>query len=97
MRARAVAATALSGALVLSLSGCALWMTPETSHPYDASDGVSLTMGELELRNVLVLSDDGETGSLIGTAVNTTGADIDFTLQWSVDGEYHEIDATAHA
>lgn len=97
MRARAMAAIALSGALVAGLSGCALWQAPETGRHYDPSDGVSLTLGDLELRNVLVLTEDGEFGNLIGTAVNTTGSDIDFTVQWNVDGTYHEVELTAEA
>ncbi|MBN9140901.1 MAG: hypothetical protein J0H23_08745 [Micrococcales bacterium] len=97
MRARAVAAIALSGALVVGLSGCALWQQPETGREYDASDGVSLNLGDLELRNVLVLTEDGDLGNLVGTAVNTTGADIDFTVQWNIDGTYHEVELTARA
>ena len=97
MRARAVAAIALSGALVAGLSGCALWLKPETGRTYDASDGVSLDLGDLELRNVLVLTEDGELGNLVGTAVNTTGSDIDFTVQWKFDGEYYEVELTADA
>jgi hypothetical protein len=91
-----VAAIALSGALALALSACTIWTEPETSRPIDPSDGVNLTLGDLELRNVLVVTEDGELGGLVGTAVNTTGADIDFTLQWSVDGDYHEVELTAH-
>jgi hypothetical protein len=92
-----VAAIALSGALALGLSGCNMWMDVETQRPYDPSDGVSLSIGDLELRNVLVVSEDGELGNLVGTAVNTTGDDIDFTVQWKVDGSYHEVKLTAEA
>jgi hypothetical protein len=92
-----VTAIALSGALVAGLSGCALWTSPETGRDYDASDGVSLDLGDLELRNVVVLTEDGELGNLVGTAVNTTGSDIDFTVQWNVDGEYYEVELTADA
>lgn len=97
MRARAVAAIALSGALALGLTGCSMWMDVETSRPYTASDGVNLTLGDLRLRNVMVVSDDGELGNLVGTAVNDTDSDIDFTVQWSVDGTFHEVELTAHA
>jgi len=95
--ARAVAAIALSGALAVGLSGCVLWETPETQRAYDPSDGVSIDLGDLELHNVLVLTEDGELGNLVGTAVNTSKSDIDFTVQWSVDGSFHEVALTAHA
>lgn len=97
MRARAVAAIALSGALVFGLGGCALWTEPETNRPIDPSDGANINVGSLELRNVIVLSEDGDLGNLIGTAVNTTGSAIDFTVQWAVDGTYYEVDLTAAA
>lgn len=97
MRARAVAAIALSGALALSLSGCTMWMHVETARPYHPSDGVNVTVGDLQLRNVLVLTEDGELGNLIGTAVNLTGSDIDFTVQWKADGQYQEVELTADA
>jgi hypothetical protein len=92
-----VAAIALSGALALSLSGCTMWMHVETARPYHPSDGVNVTVGDLQLRNVLVLTEDGELGNLIGTAVNLTGSDIDFTVQWKADGQYQEVELTADA
>lgn len=97
MRARAVAAIALSGALALGLTGCNILLQPQTANSYDPSDGVGLDIGQLELRNVLVLTEDGKTGSLVGAAVNTTGSDLDFTVQWSVGGSYHEVQLTARA
>ena len=59
MRARAVAAIALSGALALTLSGCNLVLSAETARPYDQSDGVNFNVGGLQLRNVLVVTEDG--------------------------------------
>ncbi len=97
MRARAVAAIALSGALALGLSGCTMWMHVETSRPYHPSNGVNITLGDLQLRNVVVLTEDGELGNLMGTAVNLTGSDIDFTVQWKADGAYQEVSLTADA
>ena len=97
MRARALVAIALSAVLAVSLSACSFFMQPETSNPYDPGDGVNFTVGDLELRNILVVSDDGETGSLVGTAVNNTSSAIDFTLQWNTDGVWYEVDLVAAA
>jgi hypothetical protein len=74
-----------------------MWMHVETARPYHPSDGVNVTVGDLQLRNVLVLTEDGELGNLIGTAVNLTGSDIDFTVQWKADGQYQEVELTADA
>ncbi len=95
MRARAVAAIVLSGALAAGLAGCNLVTPVATLDSYEPSDGVSLSVGDLELRNVLVVSEDGKTGSLIATAVNTTASDIDFTLQWKAGGSWREVELTA--
>lgn len=97
MRARAVAAIALSGALALGLSGCSMFMHVETARPYDPSDGIGASIDGLELRNLLVISEDGEIGNLIGGAVNTGDADIDFTVQWKADGTRHSVELTAKA
>lgn len=97
MRARALAAITLSGVIALVLAGCSFWMPPQTNIPYDPSDGTSVTVGDLQLRNVLVITEDGELGNLVGTAVNTTGADIDFSVQWDVDGTYYSVELTARA
>lgn len=95
MKARAVAAIALSAALVVGLSGCSFWLQPETLRSYDPSDGVSLSLGDLELRNMIVVSEDGELGNLVGTAVNSTDSEIDFTVQWKVGGEFVEVELSA--
>ncbi len=97
MRARALVAIALSAVLAVSLAACSFYMPPETSNPYDPGDGINFTVGDLKLRNVLVVSDDGETGSLVGTAVNSTSADVDFTLQWNTDGVWYEVELVAEA
>lgn len=97
MRARAVAAFALSGVLALALAGCNFLTPPSTTEPYDPSDGINFNVGDLELRGVLVITDDGEVGSLLATAVNQTSSDIDFTLQWQTDGTWYEVELVADA
>ena len=37
---------------------------------YDPSDGVSATVGELEFRNAILLSEDGDTANLLLTVIN---------------------------
>ena len=97
MRARAVAAIALSGVLALGLAGCNFVTPAATTESYDPADGINLTVGDLELRNVLVITEDGDVGSLLGTAVNNTSSDIDFTLQWKTDGDWYEVELVAES
>lgn len=97
MRARAVAAIALSGALAFGLSGCNMYMHVETARYYDPSDGVGASIEGLELRNLLVVSEDGELGNLVGGAVNTSDTDFIFMVQWTAAGSKHQVVLTANA
>ena len=57
-----------------------------TTEKYDASDGVSVDIGELDLRNILVVSDDGEDGNLIMTVVNNSDDDVELGVQFGEGG-----------
>ena len=57
-----------------------------TTEHYDASDGVSLDVGDLDLRNVLVVSEDGEDGNLIMTVVNNGDEDVELGVQFGEGG-----------
>jgi len=52
-----------------------------TTEHYDASDGVSVNVGDLDVRNILVVSDDGEDGNLVLTVVNTGEDDVELGVQ----------------
>ena len=52
-----------------------------TTEHYDASDGVSADIGDLDLRNVLVVSEDGVDGNLVLTVVNTGDEDAELGVQ----------------
>lgn len=67
---RALAATAVAASLLLGTTGCGIFVESATLKPYAASDGVNIDVGELKLRNVLVITDESGDGSLIGTIVN---------------------------
>ncbi len=84
----------LAGALTLvgALAGCSLFATHQTLHPYDASDGVSVTVGDVRLLNVLVFTEDGEDGNLTGAAVNSGDRDVDLVIQYESDGEKVDVE-----
>ena len=52
-----------------------------TTEQYDPSDGVSADVGDLDLRNILVVSEDGEDGNLVMTVVNTGEEDAELGVQ----------------
>ncbi|WP_336646482.1 DNA modification methylase [Microbacterium sp. USHLN186] len=94
---RLVATVALGAALALGTTGCTFITYQATTNPYSPSDGVSIdsTGGEVVARNVLVITtDDGEVGNLIGAFINegqkTSTVDIDVSgsqLTLRVPGE----------
>ena len=69
-----------------------------TTEQYDASDGVSANVGDLDLRNILVVSDDGETGNLILTVVNNGPDDVRLGVQFGEGGgQTQQIEVEAGA
>ena len=79
MKFRAAASIALAAAVAAGLAGCNMISPQRTTMAYDASDGVGFSVGDFELRNVLILVDgDGDAiqnaGTLIATVVNHSGA-----------------------
>ena len=92
MRARAAASVALTAVVAALLAGCGFWVPVATQDPYNPSDGVNGEIGELELRNVLVITEDGILGNLLMSAVNNGEADLDVNLQWEADGTKHDLE-----
>lgn len=89
MKLRAVASIALAAALATGLAGCNLFSPQRTTMQYDASDGVGVSVGELELRNMMIIVDgesEGtpESGILVGAVVNHSGNSSDLTA--TLDG-----------
>ncbi|MEP6843987.1 MAG: DNA modification methylase, partial [Pseudolysinimonas sp.] len=69
MKVRAGAAAAIAALVMLGVAACA----PIASlKPYDPSDGVSTTVGQVKVLNALVLSKSGEDGNLLFAAYNAT-------------------------
>jgi hypothetical protein len=100
VRAR-IGATALLVAAATALVGCA-GNPPQTQLEYDPSDGLSVRVGDVHLLNLIVLTEDGEDGNLIGAAVNRSEDDIDLVIQYESDGERTDVtvelpaDSTLH-
>jgi hypothetical protein len=73
--------------VALGTAGCGFTATQATSIAYDASDGVSGTVGELELRNAILLSNDGDTANLLLSVVNLGEEAVQLNVQYEADGE----------
>jgi hypothetical protein len=80
--ARIAASVVIAGAVALGASACNLVTYQATTEQYDASDGVSGTIGALDIRNALLVTGDGETASFVGTVVNSGDDDVRLGLQY---------------
>lgn len=71
MKTRVAATVALALAIVFGTAGCNLLAPQATTVLYDPSDGVGGTVGQIDVRNALLIGDDaGRVGNLVVTLVN---------------------------
>jgi hypothetical protein len=92
VKARLAASAVLALGIALGGSGCAMLTYQATTEKYDASDGVSADVGALDVRNVLVVSDDGVEGNLVLSVTNTGTDDETLSVQLVDAGDTFEID-----
>ena len=84
MKARLIASVALAATVVFGATGCGLVAPQATTEKYDPSDGVSANLGDIRLRNLIVITNEGVDGNLIFTAVNT-GSAHSLSIQFGED------------
>lgn len=93
---RALAALTLAGSLLVT-AGCATMSPVQTDVPYQAADGVNLTLSkDYDVRSLLVVGGDkeGGPGRISGQFVNNTGRTATVTFA-TADGATVEADAPA--
>jgi hypothetical protein len=82
VKARRAASIAIAAALLIGTSGCTLTAVQGTQVAYWPSDGTAATIGDIDLRNVLGLSDDGKSVALILTVINNGSSEETLNLQY---------------
>jgi hypothetical protein len=87
VKSRLAASIALAAALMLATTGCTLTAEIATQKDYDPSDGVGAEIGELAVRNALLIGDTGEALNLVMTVVSASDVDRLLTVQWLANGE----------
>ena len=70
MRLRVAATVLLAGGLLLGSTGCSFFAPVATDIKYDASDGVSVTVGNIDVRNAFAVTTDGKTLNLVMSVYN---------------------------
>jgi hypothetical protein len=90
-RAQRLSLIAAIGIGAMAFTGCSAINEQSTTRVYSASDGVRLDLGQLELRNVLIVSEaaDGP-GRVAGTFYNQSKSDITLTIS-GAQGSQTEI------
>lgn len=87
MRARSAATVILAAGILMGTSACGFYSPQATTIHYDASDGVSGKVGNVDIRNALLLSTDGETANLLVTLINRSDSAQALTVQYEAAGE----------
>jgi hypothetical protein len=89
VRRRIALAAVLAVGLTLGSTGCTFLAPTATAIKYNPSDGVSLNLGKLQVRNAFVISPKGTDANLIGVFLNSGSSPIDVELEYTahVKGE----------
>lgn len=92
MRARIAATVVLAAGILIGTTGCNLIAPQATQIQYDPSDGVGADVGEVDIRNALLIAnEDGTSASLIASLVNRGDSAHRVRVQWEGDaGEVTE-------
>jgi len=98
VKARLAASIALAAALLVGTSACTLVSVNGTLKPYQPSDGVGANIGDVQVRNMLGLSEDGEDVALVFSVVNSGSSNQTVTIQFTDgDGDKHDVDVDVPA
>ena len=83
MRRRIAVAAVLAVGLALGTAGCTFFAPQATLIKYNPSDGVSLDLGKLQVRNAFVISPKGTDANLVGYFINSGSSPITVELQYT--------------
>ncbi|PJJ61949.1 hypothetical protein [Compostimonas suwonensis] len=97
MKARIAASVILAGGLLLGTTGCGFIAPQATTYHYDASDGVSGNVGSIDVRNAILISDNGELANLLVTLVNPGAESRSITIQYEAGGKKFSDSVTVPA
>ncbi|MEO7131669.1 MAG: hypothetical protein ABIZ07_09880 [Dermatophilaceae bacterium] len=78
---RTFVALASATALTAVASGCSMFSPVQTNVPYDPADGVSASVGPLDVRDLLLVGTGTGPAVISGSALNT--GDQDLTVQFA--------------
>jgi hypothetical protein len=83
VRRRIAALAVIAVGLMLALAGCTFFAPQATLIPYDASDGVGLNVGDIQVRDALVISPNGTDANFVGAFINTSSKAQTVNVQYT--------------
>jgi len=83
VRARIAATVVVAASLLLSTAGCSFFAPQATLKRYDPSDGVGATVGQVKVRNALLLTKDGQVASFLVNLVNDGEKTVNVLIQYN--------------
>jgi len=83
VRARIAATVVVAASLLLSTAGCSFFAPQATLKRYDPSDGVGATVGQVKVRNALLLTKDGQAASFLVNLVNDGEKTVNVLIQYN--------------
>ncbi|PZE65916.1 MULTISPECIES: hypothetical protein [unclassified Curtobacterium] len=86
---------AVAATIALGATGCEFMSPAHTADIKQITDGVDVSAGKVDVRNALLISDDGESARFIGTLVNNDDQD-DYTVSIEVGGDTQTVDVPAN-
>lgn len=95
MRARLTASVVAASLVLAGTAGCTFLTPQATQMPYDPSDGVRAQVGDVRLLNAMLLTDDGETASLLVTVANGAKRSATVNVQYQ-DASGQRVDESVH-
>lgn len=87
MRTRIAASAVLAIAILSGTVGCGLMAPQATTIQYDAGDGVGGKVGEVAIRNAILVTEDGSSANLVVTFVNTGDSAHNLSVQYEAGAE----------
>ena len=81
MRARVLVSIAVAASIALGTAGCEFMTEAGTTKGYNASDGVSTSVGAVDVRNALILTRNGGRARLVASLVNTADSGRRVTIE----------------
>jgi hypothetical protein len=86
---------AVAATIALGATGCEFMSPAHTVDIKQITDGVDVSTGKVDVRNALLISDDGESARFIGTLVNNDDQD-DYTVSIEIGGDTQTVDVPAN-